>query len=735
MEVNGSSDIIHLNVGGTRFTTSRATLTVVPDTFFTSLLSGRISSLKDETGAIFIDRDPVHFRVILNFLRNRSLSGAASGTGNGSWSDPETVRVLLHEAEYYGLSPLVKQLTLCADLETSGCGDVLFYSFLQPPLVPSSQQQQQPSSSHSGSVSISSSIGHTSTTGSGDNSAVVRVRSETCSSTDRGGSPAPPSLHQSAAVSGLFGGCVDPLRVQMVRAHGNSIVVAYPNFVACYKQKDSAGFQLAFTSPHIHPVHLVELVAVNAKIGPASGGTDQHQSVTTMIAVSYASSYVRLMGFTEDGSNRIEVGTFSLGVSIDKLFFIGNQLVALSKKGKIGVWNSMTRHWQSQEFSSSITSYDTAGSLLLLGSSNGVISYIDMQKFPLRMKDNDLLVTELYRDPSARSNGGLADAITAISVFLTPKTTVTGNWIEIAYGTSSGVVRVIVHHPETVGHGPQLFQTFTVHRSRINKVKLSEELLVSVCAEDNHVRTWSVTRFRGMISTQPGSTSIASFKIMSLEETSEPAFAAMSAASTGSSRAASTTQQPQQQPYLSSGVKRNVAQTAADCGPFGEQDDQQVFIQRVIPETDSLYVRSAGDGSRICVIRSVDGTTITSFCVHECEGSSRAGSRSRRFILTGHSSGAVQMWDLSTALDFYAKASKGSSDGAIVPCPINQSNTSGGPSTDDLVKMLHHCDLSNSHAPTPVGCLSPSSSTFLTGGMASGNQQTTRVVINQSDIQ
>ena len=38
-----------------------------------------------------------------------------------------------------------------------------------------------------------------------------------------------------------------------------------------------------------------------------------------------------------------------------------------------------------------------------------------MQKFPLRMKDNDLLVTELYRDPSQ-------DPITAISVYLTPKT-------------------------------------------------------------------------------------------------------------------------------------------------------------------------------------------------------------------------------------------------------------------------------------------------------------------------
>ena len=38
-----------------------------------------------------------------------------------------------------------------------------------------------------------------------------------------------------------------------------------------------------------------------------------------------------------------------------------------------------------------------------------------MQKFPLRMKDNDLLVTELYHDPTDLP-------ITAISVYLTPKT-------------------------------------------------------------------------------------------------------------------------------------------------------------------------------------------------------------------------------------------------------------------------------------------------------------------------
>lgn len=45
-----------------------------------------------------------------------------------------------------------------------------------------------------------------------------------------------------------------------------------------------------------------------------------------------------------------------------------------------------------------------------------VIEITDMQKFPLRMKDNDLLVTELYKDPAN-------DQITSISVYLTPKTT------------------------------------------------------------------------------------------------------------------------------------------------------------------------------------------------------------------------------------------------------------------------------------------------------------------------
>ncbi|KAK7602999.1 hypothetical protein V9T40_002998 [Parthenolecanium corni] len=258
-----------------------------------------------------------------------------------------------------------------------------------------------------------------------------------------------------------------------------------------------------------------------------------------------------------------------------------------------------------------------------------------------------------------------------------------GNWIEIAYGTSSGTVRVIVQHPETVGHGPQLFQTFTVHQSPVTKVTLSEKYLVSVCCEYNHVRTWSVTRFRGMISTQPGSTPVASFKIVSLEEV---------------------------EPCISYAAGN-------DCGPFGEQDDEQVFVQKVVPETPELYVRLASNGKRVCVIRAVDGVTITCFCVHECDGSSRMGSRPRRFIFTGHSNGALQMWDLTTALDMCSKFDHGA-----------QSN--GGPSAEELIRLLDQCDLSNSHCSTP--CISPCPSLL---GPAARIKASNMAFLNQSIVQ
>lgn len=187
--------------------------------------------------------------------------------------------------------------------------------------------------------------------------------------------------------------------------------------------------------------------------------TVENSKLCALLAISLK-HLIRLWLVSDEATHLI--GNFNLNSVIDSLFFIGSQLVATSSIGKIGVWNSISQLWQTQEITP-ISSFDTAGSFLLLGGQNGVLYYIDMQKFPLRMKDNDLLVTELYKDP-------LGDAITALSVYLTPKTTNSGNWIEIAYGTSSGHVRVIVQHPETVGTGPQLFQSFSVHRGNIIKV-------------------------------------------------------------------------------------------------------------------------------------------------------------------------------------------------------------------------------------------------------------------------
>ncbi|XP_026517979.2 SH3KBP1-binding protein 1-like, partial [Terrapene carolina triunguis] len=124
-----------------------------------------------------------------------------------------------------------------------------------------------------------------------------------------------------------------------------------------------------------------------------------------------------------------------------------------------------------------------------------------------------------------------------------------------------------------------------------------------------------------MISTQPGSTPLASFKILSLEDLDGHA-------------------------GCSAGT---------DIGPFGERDDQQVFIQKVVPDASQVFVRLSSTGKRICEVRSVDSTAITSFTVHECEGSSRIGSRPRRYLFTGHANGSLQMWDLTTAMEMLGK--------------------------------------------------------------------------------
>ena len=66
-------DIIHLNVGGTKMTTTRQTLCQIERFSLASMFSeGKKDRLmRDEDGCIFLDFNPQHFSLILDYLRSK----------------------------------------------------------------------------------------------------------------------------------------------------------------------------------------------------------------------------------------------------------------------------------------------------------------------------------------------------------------------------------------------------------------------------------------------------------------------------------------------------------------------------------------------------------------------------------------------------------------------------------------------------------------------------------------
>lgn len=178
----------------------------------------------------------------------------------------------------------------------------------------------------------------------------------------------------------------------------------------------------------------------------------------------------------------------------------------------------------------------------------------------------------------------------------------------------------------------------------------------------------------------------------------------------------------------------------------------------------------------------MDCTIITCFCVHECEGSSRMGSRPRRFILTGHCNGTIQMWDLTTALDLANKGlrkytyqsfwfncllliSKQTNFNQSIfdffywICSIIMSFRgftpelyhsciillilliisvvywiepipNGGPTAEELLRLLDQCDLSNSHCSTPS--ISPFPGTLISKGNTARLKASNVAFLNQS---
>uniref|UniRef100_A0AC34FZ09 BTB domain-containing protein n=1 Tax=Panagrolaimus sp. ES5 TaxID=591445 RepID=A0AC34FZ09_9BILA len=404
--------IIHLNVGGQLFSTSKTTLTWIRDTFFTSLLSGRIATVEDGRGAKFIDRDPELFRHILNYLRTKQidLNGVSlpllrheaqfygitplvkrltlceemneSACGDvlyhGMLQPPEipiiegfgvSLPLLRHEAQFYGITPLVKRLTLCEEMNESACGDVLYHGMLQPPEIPiieekpakrvPSNRNNSMSSESSSSSSLTNrllpakfqnlSLKQDTYSNSSTTNNVNSSSSTTSSTSGFRGHAKKSSYELTKQVKNDLSNMIaendlcssQPLRVRIIRAHNNSVAVAYCNFVACYKMKENVDWQQFFTTPKMSsPVSHISLIS-------------KFVNQPEKLAVALGDNSIHLWCFEEpqDDTRDLSVqklGIFHLDAQIDKLFFIGNQLVALSRSGKVGIWHSMTQNWQRQ---------------------------------------------------------------------------------------------------------------------------------------------------------------------------------------------------------------------------------------------------------------------------------------------------------------------------------------------------------------------------------------------------
>lgn len=96
--------IIRINVGGQIFTTTRSTLLKIPGTLLYEIATNTGSARffpRDSKGSFFVDRSPLIFEHILDYLRNGELY-----IPNTS----EERRLMVSEAEYYRIAPIIRKL-------------------------------------------------------------------------------------------------------------------------------------------------------------------------------------------------------------------------------------------------------------------------------------------------------------------------------------------------------------------------------------------------------------------------------------------------------------------------------------------------------------------------------------------------------------------------------------------------------------------------------------------------
>ncbi|CAN1245774.1 FH protein interacting protein FIP2 [Linum grandiflorum] len=108
----GSSSIVHLNIGGKKFSTTVDTLTNrEPQSMLYAMFSGRHTLCEDPvSGCVFVDRDGKHFRHVLNWLRD----GVVPILTDAHYSE------LTREAEYYQLLELIEAINSSVNQRKQG---------------------------------------------------------------------------------------------------------------------------------------------------------------------------------------------------------------------------------------------------------------------------------------------------------------------------------------------------------------------------------------------------------------------------------------------------------------------------------------------------------------------------------------------------------------------------------------------------------------------------------------
>jgi len=92
---------VSLDIGGHHYSTSLATLTSVPGSYFHSLFGGSIpEEMMTTDGRVFLDRNGIHFRHILNCLREPSKFKLRV-------KNKQELDELREEAKFYGLEDLM----------------------------------------------------------------------------------------------------------------------------------------------------------------------------------------------------------------------------------------------------------------------------------------------------------------------------------------------------------------------------------------------------------------------------------------------------------------------------------------------------------------------------------------------------------------------------------------------------------------------------------------------------